>query len=115
MTKVYEPLIPFLGLYPSGDLGDFTVYTSKRHALVYFQKTSPKNPPTVLQRRVRARLVLAAWLWQNLPPTKREDWLTAARLAGLRISGYNLFVHWVIVQDDAPIKTIERQTGIDLL
>lgn len=114
MTLVYQPLIRFLGLYPSGDLGPLTIYTSKRKGIVYFAKAPPKELPTVLQRRVRARLTLAAWLWTMLPETARQAWLLAARKANLRITGYNLYCYWVMTDNLAAIKTIERQTGIQL-
>ncbi len=104
-----------MGFYPSGDLGTLTIYTSKRHDLVYFEKTWPDKPPSALQRVIRTRMRAAAWLWTQLPEPERLDWLRAARLAGLRITGYNLFISYLFTQDEEMIRTIERQTGIALL
>ena len=104
-----------LGLNLTGDIGPFTVYTSRRAGTVWFLKSPPKKPPNVNQVRQRNRFRLAARAWQALQKGTRHDWNTAARRAHLRCSAYNLWIHWQTRRLPAYIRTIERQTGITLL
>lgn len=113
--KINENLLPLLGLHPTGDLGPFTIYTSKRKGVVWFPRAPPKTPPTYLQRRQRNAFRLAAKAWRATPLSGRIAWSLAAAAARLRISGFNLFVHYQTKRDTATIRTIEHITGIPLL
>lgn len=113
--KTPKNLLALLGLNPSGDLGAFTIYTSRRKGIVWFVKAPPKCPPTYLQRRQRNAFLLAAMCWRKLPSGTRQAWQRAARLAFLKCSGYNLFVYFQLTKDRAAIRTIERQTATELL
>ena len=113
--KTPKPIMALLGLNPSGDLGDYTVYTSRRKGIVWFVKAPPKCPPTYLQRRQRNAFTLAALCWRRVSSEARRTWSAAARLAGLKCSGYNLFVFFQLTRDRAAIRTIEHQTGKQLL
>jgi hypothetical protein len=113
--RVSKNLLPLMGLHPSGDVGPFTVYTSKRKGVVFFPRSPPTKPPTVLQRRCRNRFRLAAWLWRSLPAQSRGEWERATKLAKLALTGYNLFLYHSITKDDAAIRTVERISGVQLL
>lgn len=113
--KVSAAILKFLGFNTQGDLGPWTFYTSKRNGLVWFTKAPPLEPPSLLQTHQRNKFRLAGYIWRALTPEARETWLRAARQANLRISGYNLFVYWITTQDDDAIKTVQRQTDIDLI
>lgn len=115
MARVWDTLIGLLGLYPSGDLGPYTIYTSKRHKIVFFPKAPPKKPPTELQRRERAIFTSVAFLWRALPAATRADWKLATQRARLTISGYNLFTYYHSTKDREAIATVERHSGIALL
>lgn len=110
-----EDFVRFLGFNTQGDLGPWTFYTDKRKGLVYFVKSPPLEPPSLLQTSVRNAVRLAAYTWRSLSGDQRADWMLAARRAHLQIHGYNLFVFWLLRHEDAAIHTIERLTGIDLI
>ncbi len=110
-----EDLLRYLGFNSQGDLGPWTFYTSKRGALVYFIKSPPLEPPSVLQLSVRNSIRLAAYTWRSLTPQARDDWELVSKRAHLSIHGYNLFVFWLLRQEHAAIHTLERITGIDLI
>jgi hypothetical protein len=50
-----------------------------------------------------------------LLPDTRTLWQTLAYAARLRITGYNLFVHYITRRNRPPILTLQRNTGIIVL
>lgn len=113
--QVNNPLLNFIGMRPTGDFADLTVYTNKRGRIVWFTKAPPDKPPSIRQLHQRQMFRNAARGWRDLRERKRDEWNTAARRAGLYLSGYLLYVVWILKPDRAAIRTIERQTGITLL
>jgi len=105
-------LYAMLGFRPTGDLGDFTLYTNRRNKTVIFLKAPPRKPPSETQLQQRARWSVIAAGWQSLPDARRHAWLRAARAAGLSIGGYNLFVWYACNPDPAVLATICRRAGI---
>jgi hypothetical protein len=82
-----------LGLFPHGDLGPFTVYTSNRRKVVFFTRSPPTTPPSWLQRRQRSSWMAAAAEWATMSDAQRTWWQQVAYLNHLKISAYNLFIH----------------------
>lgn len=115
MATLSPNILPLMGLNPSGDLGPFTVFRTKRLGVVWFPRAPPDKPASYLQRRQRNRWRFAARAWSGSPISVRTNWLLAARLAGLTISGYNLWIYHKVTCDDRAIQTIERLTGLSLL
>lgn len=116
MAQTPEPkFLTLLGFNATGDLGPLTAYTSIRHKAVWFPKTNPLNPPSIMQTKMRNFFRLVATQWRALTPAQRNAWSTAARSGGLRVTGYNLFTWYQRTHDAATIETIERQTGIQLI
>lgn len=107
--------VKLLGFNATGDLGPFTAYTSTRHGTVWFYKSPPLKPPSRFQIRQRDRFRLAAEGWRSLTDEERSRWDLACRLAGLYLSGYNLWIFWQLVQSRPHMRTIERQSGVTLL
>ncbi len=105
----------WIGMSPTGDLGPFTIYTSRRAGTVWFLKAPPTSPPTVHQLRQRNRFRLAAIAWRNLSQETRNDWNLAAVRAALTIHGYDLWIWWQLRRDRSTLATIERHSRIDLL
>lgn len=103
------------GFFATGDLGPLTIYTSQRNRVVLFPKSPPLNPPSPLQRSLRNQMRLSAMAWRGLTPAQRSAWSRAAPAAGLRISGYNLWVHYQRYKDDEIIRGVERRSGEQLL
>lgn len=110
-----QSILRYLGFNTQGDLGPWTFYTSKRKGLIFFQKAPPLEPPSPLQIHQRNKFRIAGAVWRALPPAVQRSWQVATIAAGLRITGYNLFVHWICIQDDSYINTVERQSRIDLV
>lgn len=83
--------------------------------MVVFPRSPPLNPPTIEQIFQRQAFVAAAAEWRLQGPETRAKWKRAARRAALKITGYNLWVYWRCTNDQETIRTIERQSGINLL
>jgi hypothetical protein len=115
MQISHQAIYRGLGLAASGDLGPFTFYTGKRHQLIWFPKAPPTSPPTALQTHQRNLFRITALSWKLLPRYEKWCWSQAARRARLRITGYNLFVHYVTRSAHRTIAVIERQSGLKLL
>jgi hypothetical protein len=55
-----------------------------------------------------------AHVWSAMSPKDRTAWRAAAGAAGLKISGYNLWLHCATTNDTDILTTINRQTGSNL-
>jgi len=104
-----------LGLSPTGDIGPFTMYTSQRGRPVWFPKAPPLSPPSVRQVEQRNRWRVAALFWQSVPLQEKRNWRLAAQKAHLKITHHNLFMYYATTEDAATIRTVERESGIQLL
>jgi hypothetical protein len=105
----------FCGTNIQGDIDGLTLYVSSRGKVVAFLRAPPDKPPSADQTTIRNRWRAAGSAWAALPEPQRRNWLSAARRTSLRITGYNLFVYWITTANDATIRTIERQTGLQLI
>jgi hypothetical protein len=104
----------FIGIRPTGDIGQFTMYTNRKGSLVCFLKTRPAKPLTARQRANMRQFTAIASLWQSLSPALREAWRQASQRAGLSITQYNLFVYSNAQPDLSTLQTVQRQSGIYL-
>ena len=111
LTKLYT----LFGFIAWGDIAEITIYRSRRGKMVWFPKTYPDKPPSPDQLTQRQKFTDAAQDWQSLTEDQRNKWDLVTRKASLCMTGYNLYVHWHIFQDDDSIHTLEHQTGITLL
>jgi hypothetical protein len=111
------PIRPYwiLGVLAWGDLANFTYYRSHTGIVTVIPKTWPIKPPSPDQSTQRARFSAAIAAWWALTPAKRQQWMTAATRASLCLHGYNLFLHWQMMQDSDAIRTLQRQTQTDLI
>lgn len=108
--SIYE----LIGNSMQGDLAGMTCYTSKRNKVTWFVKSPPLEPASPTQRTIRNIFVLNARIWTQFTVDQRATWSDAARLARLRLTGYNLFTWWQRIRDEATLRTIERQSGITI-
>lgn len=113
--KAATEILRFLGFNTQGDLGPWTFYTDKRKGLVWFIKAPPLEPPSLMQISMRNAYRLNGYVWRSLQPYQRDNWETASKRAGLKITGFNFFTYWNLTKDDQAVNTIERQTGINLI
>lgn len=115
MKVPIEDSFSILGLQLWGDIGPFTVFRNKRGEVIWYLKAPPTKPASALQKIYRDRWRAAAIQWQALTKKKQQRWELASKRASLGITGYNLFLYWRTTSDDLAIRTIERQTGFELL
>lgn len=106
---------PLLGRNLTGDLGPFTIYTSRRAGTVWFLKSPPQKPPNLNQIHQRNRFRMAARAWKALTQETRDAWNLACRRSGLYVHGYNLWIFWQLRRLRPHLATIEHQSGIQLL
>ncbi len=115
MRQIPPLLFSLLASRVNGDLGPYTFYTSTRKKLVIFPKTWPKDPATYHQNLYRLRWRHAAARWQSLSQTLRDKWETMAKKAHLTITGYNLFIYYILDKNIKTVETVQRQSGMNVI
>ncbi|MBA7689383.1 hypothetical protein ES703_97889 [subsurface metagenome] len=115
MKAIPPSIFQFLGVLTNGDLGPYTFYTSHRKRLVVFLKTWPHDPATYHQHLNRNRWRHAAVRWQAIAESTKTAWNDLAKRGNCTVSGYNLFIHYILGKGTANIETLQRNTGIDVI
>lgn len=115
MRTIPPSIWQFVGLLTNGDLGPYTFYTSRRGRLVIFTKTWPKDPASYAQKLNRDRWRHAALRWRSLPPSTRDLWRRLSKKANLTISGYNLYMHYILGKGTGTVLTCQALTGINVI
>jgi hypothetical protein len=98
----------WIGFHLQGDLGPYTLYTTRRGKTVAYPRSPPTTPTTPRQQRLRNSWRVAAALWTQTTPADRAAWETAARAANYRLTGYNLFVHTITTTNKLAALHAER-------
>lgn len=104
-----------IGFNATGDLGPFTIYTSRKQGTVWFLRPLTEDKWCFRRKHYQNRFTFAAQAWRLLTPEKRNAWNQACRRAHLYLCGYALWVSWQVKRDRPTIRTIERQSGVQLL
>lgn len=105
----------FLGWNTQGDLGPYTFYTDKRRNLVFFLKAPPEKPASYFQTIIRQKLSDAAHIWNHFPAATKANWEAATKRLSLKLTGYNLYTFYHMTGERHVIRTIERQSALQLL
>ena len=105
----------YLGLRIQGDIDGITCWRRPNGAIMWYLQAPPKKPPSALQILQRAKWRTFLDDWNAFPAATRQAWLELATAAHLRIHGLNLYIWWRSTFDDPAIRTLERQTGINVL
>lgn len=113
--QIPEKIFSYVGIVAWGDIGAITMYRSQRGKIIWFSKTWPDKPASLLQQAQRDRMSVAAGLWQLLSQWQKGQWELCTHRASLCMNGYQLFQHWRLTQDESAIRTLERQTDTILL
>lgn len=113
--QIPEKIFAYVGIVAWGDIGPITMYRSQRGKIIWFSKTWPDKPASLLQQAQRDRMAIAADLWQLLTQERKAQWELATKRASLCMNGYQLWQHWRLTQDESAIRTLERQTNTILL
>jgi alpha-ketoglutarate-dependent taurine dioxygenase len=109
-----HPLLVPLGLYPSGDLGLFTYYTTRKRHVVRFLRTKPRKPQSPAQRRQRNLWRAIARQWSDLPTQTREAWRRLAAAAHLSVTAFNLYIAYYSTENATWLRTIATNARISL-
>lgn len=115
MRTIPPSIWQFIGVLTNGDLGPYTFYTSHRKRLVVFPKTWPKDPATYNQTLNRDRWRHAGIRWKALSQSTKSAWSQLARDGNCTVTGYNLFIHYIVGKGSGTIQTLQRNTGIDVI
>jgi len=85
------PIQAITNLQIQGDCGPLTLYTRTMGRVVWFPRTTPKEPPSPRQKIQRYRLSLVAFDWRALTREEKNLWHLLATVPRTWMSGYNLF------------------------
>lgn len=103
-----------MGLRVGGDLDGLTYYVNKRGNVTWFAKAPPAKPPTRKQTFQRNAFRLVAELWNQQSDAQQAAYDSITRRASLCMTGYNLFVHVELTNDQDTLRTLERQTDVTI-
>lgn len=97
-----------------GDLGPFTMWTSRQMRVSYMIKEPPKREPSRAQVIQRDALRRAMLDWKRVPIEFRPNYELAGKLLHFTICGHNVFVacHMRGIWKD--VDEMERLTGLRL-
>ena len=115
MQQPAKNLIHLFGFVAWGDFGPLTMYRSARGRIVAYPKSPPTKPPTPWQISQREAFRAAARLWAIFAPSLKPNWERAAKRLSLKCTGYNLFLFFILKEGEAYIRTLERQSALQLL
>jgi len=113
MTLPIDPSL--FGLFYAGDIGDITIYRSKRGKVVAFAKTWPVKEATPRQYFQRLRFRAAMQTWQSMHPSDQEDYERVVQKLSLCLTGMNLWIKFCLKPDPALFQTLQRQAGVILV
>jgi len=113
--KIEHSIIRWLGWIPTGDLGPFTIYHSRRRRTVMFPRSPPRKPPSWWQCLQRNKFAAACGGWAEISTELKSRWGLAAHAARLRITGPNAFLRYTLLADEQLRSRLEQIIGKPLL
>jgi hypothetical protein len=108
------PLVPSLGLYPAGDLGELTLYTDRDRQVVCYPRAPPTRPPTFMQQRQRRIWSAAAESWRTEPAEIKTNWDKLCRRNGIPLSGHQLYMRLKTTIQRESLTVLAARAGIAL-
>jgi len=113
--QTQDSLFTVFGFVVWGDFGPLTMYRRYDGRIVTLLKTWPHKPPSQKQLNQRAAFSSAAAAWNALTPAQRAQWTAAAARASLPMTGYDIFLHWLLTPPATTMYTLQRQTATHLV
>ena len=104
----------FLGSWVGGDLGPFTLYTTRRRKLVWYPRSPPTTGPSPAQARQRDRFRLAIRRWNQLDQPTKNAWNELTLTLHLCAHGLDFWIHLSLRPDRQKWATIVANTGTTL-
>lgn len=108
-------MFTFLGLEISGDLGDFTMWRTRRGKIVCYPRTVPGTVPSVAQQNHRQHFRESVARWNLLTPQQKADYESASKALSLPMTGHDLWIRWTFAGSLAEANTIQRLSGFTLI
>ena len=110
------PPIPWrwIALDLSGDVSDWTCWTTRRGKITVMPRSPPKKPPSQRQIRERKRFSDAIAAWRQLPDDEKEKWYLLCLRAGLCMRATSLWVALSLRPDPEALNTLCAMTGISV-
>ncbi len=103
-----------LGIWVSGDVGHYTIYTDMHGRKVVFPKSPPEKPPSANQIHQRARFKAAQAAWAALTDQEKQQLEDASKRGSLVMTGQNLFVRVALRNENQALICLARQTSTTL-
>jgi hypothetical protein len=103
-----------LGLEISGDLGDFTMWRTRRGKIVVYPRTVPGKVPSVAQQNHRQHFRESVQRWNALLPDEKDAYERASKTLSLPMTGHDLWIRWTFAGSLAEAETIQRLAGVAL-
>lgn len=107
-------MFSLLGHTISGDLGDMTIWRTRRGRIVSYPRTVPGTVPSPPQQNHRAHFRESAARWKLLPAQARADYEAVSLRLSLPMTGYNIWIRWTFAGSKREAQTLMHQTGITL-
>ena len=113
-TDKIAPLVAYLGLDLSGDLGPYTVYTNARGRVVFYPRSPPTKPPSAAQRKQRQRFRAAQQQWSGISAVLKAQWERLVNANRLCLTGQNLYMSLALRPDDDGLATANNRANLSL-
>lgn len=101
-------------MHCAGDLGDITLYQTKRGKIVAFPRIKPDKPASPAQKTQRYRFAQAMASWHNLTSAERAAYDLATHRLSICMTGLNLWIHFSLKWDAGVFATVESQSRLRL-
>jgi len=108
-------MFTFLGLEISGDLGDVTMWRTRRGKIVCYPRTVPGKVPSIAQQNHRQHFRESVARWMLLTNCEKQHYEDASRKCSLPMTGHDLWIRWTFAGTIAEAQTIERLAGVKLV
>lgn len=103
-----------LGMEISGDLGDYTLWRTRRGKIVCYPRTVPGKPPSPPQQAHRLHFAESVRRWHQLTPQQKADYERMANASSLCMTGHNLWIRWTFAGSRAEAETLMRTAGVSV-
>jgi hypothetical protein len=107
-------MFSFIGLAISGDVGDFTMWRTRRGRLVMYPRTVPGKVPSIGQQNHRQHFRESLGRWRLLSPQQRAAYEDVSLRLSLPMTGHNLWIRWTFAGSLAEAQTLQRLAGVVL-
>lgn len=112
MARTDNKILALLACSATGDLGPWTLYTSKRRQIVFYDRAPALSPASLVQRVMRDRWRIAGHAWSELPPSTKEAYNTLATRTRSIATGYNIWIWYQTTRDARALESLALQAGV---